>query len=272
MVPATMTTMATMVTGIALVRGCRLSYDIEGPEAAPACLLLHSLGTTSELWSPQRERFRHSFRVIRYDVRGHGRSQPAVGPYTLDQLGRDALAVLDAAGVERAHVCGVSLGGLTALWLAVHAPDRVGRIVAANTAARLGTKEAWSERIEVARTGGMAAVLNGGLARWFTDRFRERDPDTVEKFRSMLQRCRVDGYVGACAVLRDADLRQEISRISAETLVVTGRHDTATPPALGELIRSRVAAAQVLELDAAHLSNVEQAASFTAGVLDFLRG
>jgi 3-oxoadipate enol-lactonase len=252
--------------------GCCLSYDVEGPEQAPVCLLLHSLGTTRALWSPQRERFRQSFRVIRYDVRGHGRSQPAVGPYTLDQLGHDALAVLDALGVERAHVCGVSLGGLTALWLGVRAPDRVDRIVAANTAARLGTAQGWADLIDRVGSGGMASVVDRGLARWFTERFRELEPATIERFRSMLLRCPADAYAGACAVLREADLREEISQIATRTLVVTGRHDQATPPALGDLICSRVSGARRLDLDAAHLSNVEQVDAFTAGVLDFLRG
>jgi len=251
--------------------GCCLSYDVEGPEQAPACLLLHSLGTTRALWSPQRERLRQSFRVIRYDVRGHGRSRPAVGPYTLDQLGLDALAVLDAVGVARAHVCGVSLGGLTALWLGARAPDRVDRIVAANTAARLGTAQGWTDRIDRVRSGGMASIVDGGIAQWFTERFRALEPETVERFRSMLLRCQVDGYAGACAVLRDADVREGIGQIEAMTLVVTGRHDQATPPALGDLIRSRVSGARQLDLDAAHLSNVEQAGAFTAGVLDFLR-
>ena len=255
---------------VTTVDGCHLAYDVEGPEEASACLLLHSLGTTSELWAPQRERFRRVFRLIRYDARGHGRSQPPVGPYTLDRLGRDALAVLDAAGVDRAHVCGVSLGGLTALWLGVHAPDRVGRIVAANTAARLGSRDGWAERIRVVRAGGIAAVAQGGIARWFSDRFRDREPATVERFRAMLLSCPVDGYAGGCAVLRDADLRDEIGQIGAETLVVTGRHDLATPPALGELVQERVVGAHRLDLDAAHLSNVEQADAFTAGVLDFL--
>lgn len=267
-----MTGPAAMAGAVTGGGGCRLSYDVEGPETAPACLLLHSLGTTSALWSPQRERFRQSLRIIRYDVRGHGRSQPAVGPYTLDQLGHDALAVLDAVGVERAHVCGVSLGGLTALWLGVHAPDRVDRIVAANTAARLGTAERWDERIGKARSGGMASLIDGGVALWFTERFRQLEPETVERFRSMLLRCPVDGYAGACAVLRDADLRDAIERIEAMTLVVTGRHDEATPPALGDLICARVSGARQLGLDAAHLSNVEQSDAFTAGVLDFLRG
>ncbi len=156
------------------------------------------------------------------------------------------------------------------MWLGGHAPDRVGRIVAANTAARLGSRDGWAERIQVVRAGGMAAVAEGGIARWFTEQFRDREPATVARFRSMLLSCPVDGYVGGCAVLRDADLRDEIGQIGAETLVVTGRHDLATPPALGTLIQERVAGSHLLELDAAHLSNVEQVDAFTAGVLDFL--
>jgi 3-oxoadipate enol-lactonase len=165
----------------------------------------------------------------------------------------------------------VSLGGLTALWLGVHAPDRVDRIIAANTAARLGSVQSWADRIGRVRSGGMASIVDGGVAHWFTERFRELQPETVERFRYMLLRCPVDGYAGACAALRDADLREDIGQIAARTLVVTGRHDQATPPALGDLIRSRVSGAGQLDLDAAHLSNVEQSDAFTAGVLDFLR-
>ena len=252
------------------VGGGRLVFDVDGPHAAPACLLLHSLGTTSDLWEPQVETLARWYRVIRYDVRGHGRSQPPVGPFTIDQLGADALAVLDAAGVERAHLCGVSLGGLTAQWLGVHARDRVRGIVAANTAARLGSHGAWAERIDLVRAGGMDALVEGGIARWFTARFQQTSPATVDRFRAMLRSCPVEGYAGSCAVLRDADLSDEIARITAPTLVVTGTHDAATPPALGEQIAQRIPGARTVELDAAHLSNVEQAEAFTASVLDFL--
>ncbi len=253
-----------------VVDGCRLVVEVDGPEDAPVCLLLHSLGTTVELWSPQWEPFQRSFRVIRYDVRGHGRSQPAAGPYTLDRLGRDALAVLDIAGAERAHVCGVSLGGLTAQWLGAHAPDRIARLVVANTAARLGSREVWAERMGAVRRGGMAAVADASVARWFTDRYREVEPATVDDFRSMLLACPVEGYAGCCAVLRDGDLREVVGSIQAPTLVITGSYDAATPPSLGESLRQRVPGAQGLELDAAHLSNVEQSEAFTAGVLEFL--
>ncbi len=251
--------------------GVGLEYDVAGSPDAPACLLLHSLGTTRELWDPQWAALAERYRVIRYDVRGHGGSQPPAGPYTLEQLGQDALAVLDAAGVERAHVCGVSLGGLTAQWLGLHAAPRIERLVAANTGARLGSAEAWSTRIDLVRDGGIEAVVEGGLARWFTNRFRASDPATTDRFREMLKRCPVEGYAGACAVLRDGDLRDQLGRIGAPTLVVTGAHDSATPPALGHEIAEGVQDGRLVELDAAHLSNVEQALDFTDAVVRFFR-
>ena len=170
----------------------------------------------------------------------------------------------------RAHVCGVSLGGLTALWLARYALQRVGRIVCANTGARVGTRELWRQRIQAARERGMPALAEATLQRWFTERFRRSVPATVERFRSMISACSVTGYTGCCAVLRDADLRDEIHRIAAPTLVVTGTHDQATPPSLGEGIRTAVAGARVVELDAAHIANVEQPGAFNAAVMEFL--
>jgi len=252
------------------VEGCRLSYAIDGPSGAPVLLLLHALGTSRALWAPQRDRLRRSFRLVRYDMRGHGESQTPPGDYSLDRLGRDAVAILDAAGARRAHLCGVSLGGLVALWLGVHAPDRVGRLVAANTAARLGTVELWEERIRVVRTLGMDGLADTAPSRWFSERFRRRHADIVDRFRRELTACSVDGYAGSCAALRDADLRADLHRITAETMVVTGVHDRATPPAEGDDLRRRIARCRGLSLEAAHLSNVEQPQAFTEGLVDFL--
>ena len=252
------------------VHGCRLSFTVNGSDNAPTLLLLNSLGTTVDLWTAQLDRFSRLFRVIRYDTRGHGRSEAPGGAYSLDQLGRDALAILDAAGARRAHVCGVSLGGMVAMWLGVRAPARVDRLIAANTAARLGTGDFWEDRIRAARVSGMHGIAEAVVSRWFTEGFRRREQTTVDRFRAMLDACPLEGYAGCCAALRDADLRDEIDLITAATLVVTGTHDAATPPPTGEFIRERVAGARRLALDAAHLSNVEQAEAFTAGVLDFL--
>jgi 3-oxoadipate enol-lactonase len=250
--------------------GCRLFFTVEGPPDAPALLLSNSIGTTSALWDRQAGPFARAFRVVRYDTRGHGRSSVPSGDYTMDQLGGDALAVLDAAGAARAHVCGISLGGITAMWLGVHAPDRIERLVLANTGARVGTFEMWQQRIGAIRANGMAAVAEATPSRWFTEGFRQRAPEVVATFTNMVAACPPDGYAGCGAAIRDTDLREEIQKITAPTLVVTGAADPATPPADGAFIASRILHARRLELEAAHLSNVEAAEAFTAGVLDFL--
>ena len=250
--------------------GCRLTWSAEGPPDAPALLLLDALGTTVDLWRSQIDHLAAAFRVVRFDTRGHGASDAPPGPYTLDRLGRDALAVLDAAGARRAHVCGVSLGGQTALWLAVHAPERVSGVVAANTGARIGTTALWNQRIRDVETLGMQALVEPAIARWFTPRFRRTDPETVDRFRAMLGGCAAAGYAGCCAALRDADLRADLPRIERPTLVVVGADDHATPPAAGRAIQEQVPGAELLALDAAHLANVERADAFTAGVLAFL--
>ena len=252
------------------VDGCRLSFTVTGPQRAPALLLLNALGTTSGLWDAQVAPLASRLRVIRCDTRGHGGSDAPAGDYTLDRLGHDALAVLDAAGARRAHVCGVSLGGLLALWLARRAPERVDRIVAANTGARVGTPEMWRQRIGAVRTEGMAALAEPATQRWFTERFRRTAPETVDRFRTMISKCAADGYAGCCAALRDADLRDDLPHITAPTLVVTGTHDPATPPSLGDRIREGIAGARGIALDAAHLANVEQPEAFHAAVIEFL--
>lgn len=251
--------------------GCRLTWSAEGPPEAPALLLLDALGTTVDLWQSQIDQLAAAFRVVRFDTRGHGASDAPPGPYTLDRLGRDALAVLDAAGARRAHVCGVSLGGQTALWLAVHAPERVSSVVAANTGAKIGTTALWNRRIRDAETSPMPALVEPAIARWFTPRFRRTDPETVDRFRAMLGGCAAAGYAGCCAALRDADLRADLPHIERPTLVVIGADDHATPPAAGRAIQEQVDGAELLALDAAHLANVERADAFTAGVRQFLR-
>lgn len=250
--------------------GCRLSYSVEGPVDAPVLLLSNSIGTTSALWDRQAGPFAKAFRVVRYDTRGHGRSSVPPGDYTMDRLGRDALAVLDAAGAAHAHVCGISLGGITAMWLGLHAPERVGRLVLANTGARVGTVEMWQQRIALIRANGMAAVAEATPSRWFTENFRRQRPEVVAEFTAMVAACPADGYAGCGAAIRDADLREDVQRITAPALVITGTADPATPPSEGEFLCSRISGARRLELEAAHLSNVEAADAFTAGVLQFL--
>ena len=210
-----------------------------------------------------------SFRVITYDTRGHGFSQVTAGDYSIEQLGRDALAILDDAGVESAHVCGISLGGITAMWLGVHAPRRVRSLMLANTAARIGSVEMWTERIAFVRQQGMAALADMTMPRWFTDGFRAREPQTIEQFRAMVAACSPDGYLGCCAALRDEDLREAIAdRLPGA--VHRGQADPATPPEALQFIHERIAGSRLVTFDAAHLTNVEQHEAFTDAVMEFI--
>jgi 3-oxoadipate enol-lactonase len=249
-----------------------IKYEIDGEAGAPPLLLINSIGCTREMWARQMGAFRTVFRVIRYDARGHGASSVQRGGYSLDQLGRDALAVLDDAGARVAHVCGISLGGITAQWLGLNAADRVRGLVLANTAARIGTVESWTERIDLVHQKGMSAVADLAMERWFTPAFRERDPETVHAFRTMVQNCPTDGYLGCCAALRDADLRDQVSAITTPALLIASTADTATPVDGLEFLRSRVSGSEMVTLDSAHLSNVERATEFTTAVIDFLKG
>jgi 3-oxoadipate enol-lactonase len=185
-------------------------------------------------------------------------------------LGQDAVAVLDAAGVDRTLFCGLSKGGMVGQWLGVNAPDRVTGLVLANTAAFIGAPEVWNQRIETVRAQGMAAIVPGVIDRWFTKPFQERAPDSVARIRDMLLATDTEGYAACCAAVRDMDQRQAISAIRVPTLVIAGRHDLATSPEQGRLIAETVPGALFLEFDAAHLSNIEAEAAFTHALLDFL--
>jgi 3-oxoadipate enol-lactonase len=241
----------------------RLHVQVDGGVSAPPVLLINSLGSTLGLWSEQVADWWQSFRVIRYDLRGHGQSGVPPGDYSLDDLGADALRVLDALSVDRAHICGISIGGLTALWLGIHHPGRVGSLVVANTAARVGTPERWRERAAKVRHDGMSAIADMAMGNWFSPEFRGRQPEVVATFHRMVATTSPDGYVGCCAALRDADLRDDLPRIVARTLVVAGTRDPSTSVADAELIASRIEDARLLSLPSAHISNVECANEFS---------
>lgn len=241
----------------------RLHYRVDGPDAAPAVLLINSLGTTLDLWTAQVDAWSPHLRVIRYDTRGHGRSGVPPGEYSLDDLGKDAVRILDAVGIESAHVCGISLGGLTAMWLGVRHAARVRSLILANTAARVGTPERWAERIVKVRNEGMTAVANMITAAWFSPAFRQREPAIVARFHEMVATTNPDGYAGCCAALRDADLRDEIGRIRSFALVIAGDQDASTTVADAQAISFAIPGSTLVTLPAAHLSNVECAESFS---------
>jgi len=252
------------------VNGARFHYRLDGPAGAPVVVFSNSLGTNLGMWDSQIPALAQKFRVLRYDSRGHGQSDVTPGPYTIEALGRDVVGLLDALHIPAAHYCGLSVGGLIGQWLGINASRRFVRLALCNTAARIGTTDAWNTRIVAINEGGLAPITNGVVARWFTEDFAKRAPATVEATRQMLLHSPAEGYVATCAAIRDEDLRESISRVSLPTLVISGAHDAATPPADGRFIAEKIPGAQFLELSAAHLSNIEAAEPFTAALLNFL--
>ena len=252
------------------VQGARFNSRVEGPPDAPWLVLSNSLGADLTMWDDQMPALAERFRVLRYDTRGHGASSVTPGPYTIEQLGRDVLALLDALKVRKVHFCGVSMGGMTGMWLGVQAAERIDRLVLANTAPQIGTLEIWNTRIDNVRNGGLAAIADALMERWFSKGFRERAPATVARIRAKLVASPPEGYVASCGAVRDADVWGVVGRIAAPTLVIRGTHDLSTPPAEGRKLAERIAGARYVELDAAHISNVEQAEQFTAELTGFL--
>lgn len=238
---------------------------------APALLTINSMGTSLEAWDEQATSLAEHFELVRYDARGHGKSTlGANGELSIERLALDAMAVLDACGVARAHICGLSLGGITAMHIAKHWPDRVLKLVLANTAPYLGPKERWQRLIEVALNQGTTALLDHVLERWFTPEFRATQPDKAERAGRMLLATDKRGYAACCAALRDMDQRENIKSIVARTLVIGGTKDPATPPEHAELIFNSIPGAQLVMLEAAHLSNIERPSQFTAALREFL--
>jgi 3-oxoadipate enol-lactonase len=250
--------------------GCRLAYSLAGPLDGPPLILSNSLGTDRGLWAGQIDAFAQRRRVLSYDTRGHGASDAPPGDYSVDRLSRDVLSLLDHVRIARADLAGVSIGGITGIWLGVHAPDRVRRLILANTAARIVTVEFWNDRMRLVAAEGLAALADATMERWFTPEFRAAQPATVARMRDTLLASPLLGYLGCCAALRDADLRDAAAAVTAPTLVVTGAHDRSTPPADGLWLAETIGGAHHVEFDAAHLTNVECAGPFNDAVQAFL--
>jgi 3-oxoadipate enol-lactonase len=255
------------------IDGLRIAYRVDGDDTADVLVLINALGTDLRLWEPQMDELTRHFRVIRYDCRGHGESDVPPNPATIDRLGADLVELLDCLNVERAHLCGISLGGFTALWAAAYHRERVGRVVFANTAARLGSAESWDERIRAVQAGGLAAISETVVGRFLGATFRAEHPDETRRIRDMVEATPAAGYIAACAALREADLRNVVSRIRAPSLIVAGELDQSTPLRQSEELHTSIAGSELVVLPgAAHLTNVEQAEKFTPIVTTFLRG
>jgi 3-oxoadipate enol-lactonase len=219
----------------------------------PPLLLANSLGSNLHMWDGQAEELARSFTLIRFDARGHGESGVPAGPYAIDDFGRDAIELLDHLEIERAHVAGISLGGMTAMWLAIHAPERVDRIAPTCTSAKLGPPQMWIDRIALVREKGTVAVAPAVAKNWVIDASRRPE---LEK---MIAATPADGYAASCATIEHMDLLDDLPRISAPTLVISAKQDPSTPPEHGQAIAERIPQARFEILDgAAHLANLER--------------
>lgn len=251
-----------------------LNYRFDGPVDAPVLVLSNSLGTSLGMWDAQVPAFTEHFRLLRYDTRGHGGSSVTPGPYSIEQLGRDVLALVDSLGIDRFAFCGLSMGGLIGQWLGINAGERLTRLVICNTGAKIGTEEVWNDRIDTVLKGGeqaMRDMRDASVSRWFTPSFAEQQPEQVNRITQMIASTSPSGYAANCAAVRAADYREQLSGIKVPMLIVCGSKDPVTTTEHGRFIEQRVANAELVELDAAHLSNVEAGERFTRSVLEFLR-
>ncbi len=253
-----------------MIDGVAFNVVVEGQDDAPAILVAHSLGADLTQWDPQMDSLARRFRVIRYDSRGHGHTEATPGPYSVEQLGRDALAVLDALGVKKTQYMGLSLGGIVGMWLLANAPERIDRAILANTSACFGHADLWNGRIRHALSEGMDSLAGPTMDRWFTRDFHESDPGAIERIAARFRATSPEGYAATAAALRDADLREAIRGVQNRVLVIVGTQDPAATPAAGGLIADSIRGSRLVALDAAHLSNIEAANAFNRAMVSFL--
>jgi 3-oxoadipate enol-lactonase len=251
--------------------GCAIDAELVGPAEAPVLMLSNSLGTTRHMWDLQMPAFTAKYRVLRYDRRGHGKSAVPKGPYNMEMLGRDALAVLDGLGIQKANWLGLSMGAMEGMWLGANAGNRFDKIILSNTSTYYADKTIWHNRMDaVSKAGSVAAIADMVINAWLTKDFQTAHPDVTARMKEMMIATPVEGYLGSCAAVRDMDHREIIKSIRNPTLIIAGAKDPATNVAAAEFIRDNIAGSKLAIVDAAHIANVEAPEVYTRTVLDFL--
>lgn len=251
----------------------RLAHRIDGPDDAPTLVLSNSIGSDWRMWDGLVPALTARFRVLRYDTRGHGTSEVPPGPYTIAGLAGDLIGLLDELGIERPHLAGLSLGGMTGMWLAANEPSRVDRLALLCTSALLGPARMWLDRAALVRAEGTGAVADAGVRRWLTEEFIAEQPEVAAWCREMITGTSDEGYAGCCEAIAAMDLRADLPRITAPTTVIAGADDPATPPSHAEIIAEGIAGATLHVVPhAAHLAAVEQPAAVTDLLLRHLGG
>ena len=244
---------------------------VEGQRDAPMLMFSNSLGTTLEMWAEQVQPLGEHFAILRYDTRGHGGSVITPGPYRVRDLADDVISIMDVLELPQVNFCGLSMGGMIGMWLGMHAPSRISRLIVANSAPQISPPQLWNDRIATVRRNGMSAVADGVAQRWFTADFIRREPDTVDAIKRMIIDTPLEGYVSCCAAVRDFDVRDGMGKITLPVMVIAGDADPATPPQLTQQISQAIAGSRFELLPAAHLSNIECRVAFNRVLNDFLK-
>lgn len=257
---------------VARINSVRLHYRLEGTEGGPVVAFANSLGTDLRVWDPLLPYLPAGLRILRYDLRGHGLSDAPEGAYWMGDLVADAAGLLDHLGLQAVTFVGLSIGGVIAQGLAAERPGLLRALVLCNTAAKIGTSETWTARIDAIRAGGIAAIADGVMERWFSRRFRESRPDELALWRHMLLRTPVTGYIGCCTALAETDLRDSTAALTLPTLAVAASEDGATPPDLVRETAESIAGARFeLIRGAGHIPPVETPEALGALITDFLK-
>ena len=251
--------------------GMTLNYETFGDVSKPALIFSNSLGTNYGMWQKQINYFKHDFFVICYDTRGHGQSSAPQGPYRLEQLGLDVIHLLDHLKIQMASFCGISMGGLTGQWLAIHYPQRFNHVIVCNTAAKVGQEAAWLDRAQLVRASGLGQIATTAATRWFTESFIQSHAATVANLSLDLAAGSVEGYASCCEALAKADLREDIQRIQIPVLIIAGKQDPVTTVVDAEFMQQQIANSQLFAIDASHISNIEQPEAFNHAVVSFIQ-
>ena len=255
--------------------GIEMNYELSGREGAPVVALSHSLACNLAMWIPQMEALEPDFRVLRYDIRGHGQSQATPGPYTLELLGEDVIGLLDTLGIDKVHWVGLSLGGMIGQCIALNYGHRLRSLALCDTSAIIpeGSQPVWRERIDTVRTKGVQSLLEQTLERWFTPSFLSQNPPMLEVIRKEFIATPAEGYIGCIEAISRLNYLERLREIKIPTLILVGEDDSGTPVGAAKAMHERIATSRLVILPGArHLSNVEQSMAFNAALVGFLKG
>ena len=248
-----------------------INYQTFGDHTKPALIFSNSLGTQFSMWQPQLDALKKDFYMICYDTRGHGQSSAPQGPYSIELLGEDVIHLMDHLHIDKANFCGISMGGLTGQWLAINHPERFEHVIVANTAAQIGQEQAWKDRASLVREQGLESIASTAATRWFTEGFIKKNPKIVARLSSELGDGSNEGYASCCEALAKADLREEIKTISIPVLVIVGTQDPVTTVKDGQFMINNIRSSALFEIDASHISNIEQPQAFNKAIFDFIQ-